>query len=133
MASQTTRQSGPVAARPVHFEFMTSSPAKTAEFFSKAFGWAASKWDGPMEYHLVNTGDCAGGINGGIGMSPDGKPATCNVLGVESLDAAIGAVTQAGGQIVMPKMAVKGVGWLAYAAEPTGIVFGMMEMDEGAA
>jgi len=121
-----------VTARPVHFEFMTPDPAKTSAFFAKAFGWKTTKWDGPMEYHLVNTGDCAGGINGGIARSPDGKPATCNVLGVESLDAAIGAVTAAGAQIVMPKMAVKGVGWLAYAAEPTGIVFGMMQMDESA-
>ena len=121
-----------VAARPVHFEFMTADPAKTGAFFAKAFGWQIQKWDGPMEYHMVSTGDCEGGINGGIGRAPDGKPVTCNVLGVENVDAAIKAVTSAGGQIVVPKMAVPTVGWLAYAAEPTGIVFGMMQMDPNA-
>jgi len=125
-----------VSARPVHFEFMTADPAKTGAFFAKAFGWQIQKWDGPMEYHMVNTGGtgdcCGGGINGGIGRAPDGKPVTCNVLGVENVDAAIKAVTSAGGQIVMPKMAVPTVGWLAYAAEPTGIVFGMMQMDPNA-
>ncbi len=131
--SGKTATTAKVTARPVHFEFMTSDPAKTSAFFEKTFGWTTTKWEGPMEYHLVNTGDCPGGINGGIAKAPDDKPCTCNVLGVENLDKAVAAVTGAGAQIVMPKMAVKGVGWLAYAAEPTGIVFGMMQMDESAA
>ena len=121
------------AARPVHFEFQTADPAKTGAFFAKAFGWKVAKWDGPMEYHMVETGDGPMGINGGIGRCPDGKPVTTNVLGVEDLDASIKAVTAAGGKIVAPKMAIPTVGWLAYAQEPTGIVFGMMQGDPTAA
>ena len=130
--STASTTSATIAARPIHFEFMTGDPAKTGAFFSKVFGWKIQKWDGPMEYHMVTTGDCEGGIDGGIGRAPDGAPATCNVLGVENLDAAIKAVTAAGGRIVVPKMAVPTVGWLAYGAEPTGIVFGMMQMDPSA-
>jgi predicted enzyme related to lactoylglutathione lyase len=32
----------------------------------------------------------------------------------------------------MPKMAVPGVGWLAYAKDPEGTVFGMMQEDPDA-
>jgi predicted enzyme related to lactoylglutathione lyase len=132
MSAQTAKQSTCSAIRPVHFEFMTADPDKTAAFFAKAFGWATEKWDGPMEYHMVRTGE-GPGIDGGIGRSPDGKPFTCNVVAVENLDATLRKVTAAGGQVVMPKFAIPTVGWLAYAAEPTGIVFGMMQGDPGAA
>jgi len=29
----------------------------------------------------------------------------------------------------MPKLAVKGIGWLAYCKDPKGTLFGMMQMD----
>ncbi len=37
-----------------------------------------------------------------------------------------------GGAVVLPKMAVPGVGWLAYFSDTEGNVFGMMEADESA-
>lgn len=41
-------------------------------------------------------------------------------------------MTAAGGAVVLPKMAVPGVGWLAYFRDTEGNVFGMMESDESA-
>ena len=50
-------------------------------------------------------------------------------IDVDDLDASIEKVTAAGGQIAMPKMAVEGIGWLAYFLDPGNNVIGMMQMD----
>jgi len=49
------------------------------------------------------------------------------------LDEAIARVTAAAGTIVIPRMAVPGVGWMAYFQGTEGNVFGMMEADESTA
>ena len=41
---------------------------------------------------------------------------------------------QAGGAIVVvPKMPIPGIGWLAYCKDPEGNIFGMMQADTSAA
>ena len=42
-------------------------------------------------------------------------------------------VEELGGKIVVPKMAVKGMGWFAIALDPDGNVFGLWEMDQSSA
>src|SRR5438105_12366882 len=41
-------------------------------------------------------------------------------------------VEQRGGKICVPKMAIPKVGWLAYAEDPAGNVFGIIEPDSNA-
>jgi predicted enzyme related to lactoylglutathione lyase len=53
-------------------------------------------------------------------------------MGVTSLDASMKAVEGAGGKIVVPKMAVPGIGWLAYGVDTEGNQFGMMQSDPAA-
>lgn len=118
--------------RPVHFEIHSPDPASSIRFYESVLGWKFAKWEGPVEYWLIATGQGMG-IDGGLLPSRDGQSRTVNTVQVESLDAAIGAVRARGGQIVVPRMAVRGVGWLAYAVDPTGNVFGMMEDDAAAA
>jgi predicted enzyme related to lactoylglutathione lyase len=48
---------------------------------------------------------------------------------VESLDRTIKKIEQRGGKICVPKMAIPKVGWLAYAEDPAGNVFGIIEPD----
>jgi predicted enzyme related to lactoylglutathione lyase len=64
--------------------------------------------------------------------SRDDAQRTVNTIQVENVDATCNAVTQAGGQVCVPKMAIQGVGWLAYCLDPTGVLFGVMHMDESA-
>ncbi len=119
--------------RVTHFEIAASDPEKSAKFYGAAFGWKTEKWGGPQEYWLVETGDASTpGINGGIIHASTSLSATVNTIAVEDLDQAIARVTSAGGTIVVPKMAIPGVGWLAYAKDPDGNPFGMMEPDADA-
>ena len=36
----------------------------------------------------------------------------------------------AGGTVAVPKMAIKGVGWLAYCKDPEGNIFGLMPSNQ---
>ncbi len=73
--------------RPVHFELPAADPERAARFYTDVFGWTIEKWEGPVEYWLVTTGEeDEPGINGGI-MRPQGPEATTvNTVGVDDLD-----------------------------------------------
>jgi predicted enzyme related to lactoylglutathione lyase len=116
--------------RVVHFEIYTDNPEAVRPFYQDVFGWKFQKFEGgPMEYWLVTTGDDKEpGINGGLIRPRQGQsPGTLNTIGVASLDASIKKVEDRGGKICVAKMAIPGVGWLAYAEDPAGNVFGMIE------
>jgi predicted enzyme related to lactoylglutathione lyase len=120
-------------SRPVHFEIPADNVDRAQAFYKNVFGWQFQKWDGPMDYWMIVTGpDGTPGINGGLGARrmPDEKPV--NTIRVTSLDSAVASITKAGGQVTVPKMAIPGVGWLAYAADTEGNPFGVMEDDANA-
>jgi len=71
-------------------------------------------------------------IHGGIGRRT-GIPRVVNTIDVEDLDAAILKVERNRGAMVVPKMAVPDVGWMAYFEDPEGNVHGMMQMKVDAA
>jgi predicted enzyme related to lactoylglutathione lyase len=41
-------------------------------------------------------------------------------------------ITAAGGKVITPKMAVPGVGWMAYCLDTEGNQFGIMQSDPNA-
>ena len=51
---------------------------------------------------------------------------------VSSVDETVQTVTQHGGNVAVPKMAVPGVGWLAYCKDTEGNLFGLMASDPDA-
>jgi uncharacterized protein len=121
--------------RVTHFEIYTADPKALQPFYEQVFGWKFNKFEGgPIEYWLINTGDEKGpGINGGITLPREGQsPGTLNTVAVESLGETIKKIEQRGGKICVPKMAIPKIGWLAYAEDPQGNVFGIMEPDEEA-
>jgi uncharacterized protein len=117
--------------RVIHFEFPADRPERAERFYSDLFGWKFTKWEGPSEYWLIETGE-GPGINGGMMPRRPGA-ATTNTIGVESVDETVRNVVANGGGIALPKMAIPGVGWLAYCTDPEGNVFGVMQNDPAAA
>ena len=72
------------------------------------------------------------GINGGLVPRRgelDGQTVIAYVctVDVESIDVAIATVESNGGNVVLPKMPVPGVGWLVYCKDTEGNIFGMMQ------
>jgi predicted enzyme related to lactoylglutathione lyase len=127
-------------SRVIHFEIHADQPERAVKFYTALFGWEITKWSGPQEYWLIKTGpDGQPGINGGLlkrhGPAPaDGQcvnafPCT---IGVTAIDASIQAITKHGGRIAVPKMAIPGIGWLAYGKDTEGNIFGVMQPDAAA-
>jgi predicted enzyme related to lactoylglutathione lyase len=117
--------------RVIHFEIPADNPERACKFYADVFGWKVHKWEGPQPYWLVKTGE-GPGIDGGILQRQDPSQGTMNTIDVAVLDDSIKAVEAAGGKIVLPRMAVPGIGYLAYASDPDGNIFGMMQMDPSA-
>lgn len=122
--------------RVVHFEIHAGKPERPINFYEKLFGWTFQKWEGPMPYWLVTTGsDDQRGINGGLMQRQgeiDGQAviAYVSTIGVESIDESIASAQANGATVVVPKMAVPGVGWLVYCKDTEGNIFGMLQPDE---
>ena len=120
-------------SRVVHFDITANDVDKVIAFYEKALGWKFQKWEGPMDYWLVTTGEeGAPGINGGFGRPDPEMPGTVNTVDVANIDDAIARVKKYGGTIVRDKHEIPGVGWLAYFSDPEGTIFGMMEADPNA-
>lgn len=130
----------------IHFEIMASNPTELAAFYEGVFGWEASTWEGPVEYHLLDTKSDGAGIDGAImareGPRPDpgdeqpmgGFICTVDVLevvdgGHRGLEVAMAAIEEHGGR-AGEAGDVPGVGWHAYAWDPDGNQFGLMESTE---
>ena len=74
-----------------HFELVTDDFEKTAEFYRAVFGWNVYKWEGPVDYWLVETGDTSTpGINGGLMKRPAPDVRNwLNYIAVESVEATV--------------------------------------------
>ena len=133
--------------RVIHFEIHAADPERAAGFYRRVFGWTIQEWTVPgvqipneNRYWLVSTGpEPEAGINGGIlcrrGPAPaEGQAVNAYVctIGVSSVDEYLAKALAAGGAVALPKMPVKGVGWLAYCKDLDGNIFGVMQEDKSA-
>jgi len=119
--------------RVTHFEIGADKPEELISFYSKAFDWRFEKWQGPMEYWMIMTGDeKKPGIDGGLSMREEQGMNTINTIDTQDIDESIKKVTKNGGKIILPKHVIPGVGWLARFSDPQGNVFGLMQTDTSA-
>jgi uncharacterized protein len=115
----------------IHFEIPADDPERAVNFYRKVFGWKIDKYGGgTMNYWLVTTGDNQEpGINGAIAEKDESHPSTINTVSVPSFEVAISKIEEAGGKVLMPKMAVPGVGYMTYCRDTEGNIFGIMQTD----
>jgi len=127
--------------RVVDFEIHAEDPDRAEKFYIALFGWKFAKWGGPLDYRVIVTGpETEKGINGGLikrmGAAPaKGQAVNAFVCTVEvpDLDARVAKATSLGAAIALPKMAIPGVGWLAYIHDTEGNILGLMQPDSAAA
>ncbi len=113
---------------------MADEPERAVKFYADVFGWQIQNWGGPVEYWLITTGpDSEPGINGAIARRIPERSATINTIDVPDADAFMEKIAAMGGKVLTPKMAVPGVGYMAYCEDTEGNPFGIMQMDENAA
>jgi len=113
-----------------HFELVSDDLEKTAQFYRDVFGWQVQKWEGPVDYWLVTTGDASTpGVNGGLMQAEGMSKGTSNTIEVDDIDVAIARVKAHGGEIIFDKDAIPGVGYQAYFKDNVGIIVGLHQAD----
>ncbi len=116
----------------IHFELGVDDPKRAIKFYQEVFRWKIDKWEDPLDYWLVTTGDeSQPGINGALMRRTDSE-ATINTIDVPSVDEFIETIVNAGGKVLQPKMTVPGVGYAAYCQDTEGNQFGLMQADPSA-
>jgi len=125
--------------RVIHFEIHAEDTDRAEAFYTGLFGWTAERYGGPVDYRVLTTGpDGSLGINGAIlarqGDGPaESEPVNAFVctIEVDSIEETERAVPEAGGQQVVERMEVPGVGQLSYFKDTEGNIFGALEPVSG--
>jgi uncharacterized protein len=116
----------------VHFEICADEPEQVVAFYSKVFDWKIEKESG-VEYWAITTGaDDEPGITGAIMRRFDPLNSTINTIDVPSLDVFARKITEAGGKVLAPKVAIAGLGYVQYCADVEGNGFALLEYHESA-
>lgn len=117
----------------VHFEIDAEDIERISAFYEDVFGWRFSKWEGLMDYYLINTGSKEDpGIGGAVMKRSERehfKNQTINTIGVESIDKTLESIKKAGGKILTPRTAIPGVGYHSYCLDTEGNAFGVLQED----
>ncbi len=104
-------------------------------FYHEVFGWSVEVWGGGEQpYWMITTGAESDlpGINGGFLKKMAAQPSVVNTVVVDDIDTYIAKVERDDGKVMMPKMAIPGVGYQAYLSDPGGVGFGLHQPDEAA-
>ncbi len=104
---------------PAFTELSSSDPAATRRFLEKVFGWTFESTKMPMgEYLSYRT---SGGGQGGIRPTKSNEPpSSTNYVRVPDLDTALQKIKRNGGDIVLPRVDVPGMGSFFWFRIPGG-------------
>lgn len=123
----------------MHFDIPADDVEKLKRFYENVFGWKIEKTPGPVDYWLIYTVpvDEQGkptemGVNGGMMKREHSEQKITNYVLVESVDEYAKKIEDAGGKIIVPKMAVPSMGYWAYFTDPDGNVLAIWEENKEA-
>ena len=115
----------------VHFEINADDPIRAKGFYENVFNWKIEKWEGPMEYWVIDAGDeNEEGINGGLQKREESKDQIFNYIKVPSVDKVSKKIEDNGGTVISPKITVPGIGYFYMFKDTEGNKLGIMEEDE---
>ena len=115
-----------------HFAIHADDLERAMRFYETVFGWDFEPWGLP-DFYMIDTG--RGGISGAIQKRRE--PASGEMIGYEctvgvaDLDAIAAAIVEHGGEIVLPKFHIEGVGWLVRFKDTEGNIAGAMQYEAG--
>lgn len=99
----------------VHFDISANDLNRARQFYENMFGWKINIMQGFADYYEIETNNLEGkdGIGGGITkrQQPEQTGIT-QFIGVKSIDESIARTTIFGGQVLQPKQAIPGYGFM---------------------
>ncbi len=118
----------------VHFEIAADDADKLAAFYAKVLGWKIADAVPELgDYRIIRTGGGEDAVGGGLYPRSNPGQQGLNYYDVESIEDTVALIEELGGQVIMEKMAVPKMGWMAVVLDPEGNGFGLWIMDENAA
>ena len=126
----------------VHFEIPADDIERAKRFYTDLFGWKIEKWPGiegdsssNMEYLIISTTDDKGDkalVGGGLMKRQDPQQKITNFIDVTSIDEYSSKIEKLGGNVIVSKMAVPGMGYFAICRDTENNNFGIWESNESA-
>ena len=119
--------------RVVHFEIHASDMDRAERFYRDVFGWDVQRFEGPIDYRLLNTGpNTETGIDGALVErrgSSDGDAVIAYVctIHVDDIKQTEQKVQDAGGEQVVDRHEIPDVGQLSYFKDTEGNIFGALQ------
>jgi uncharacterized protein len=117
----------------VHFEIPVDDPQRATAFYHDVLGWEVSRF-GEEPYWLVRAGEQdEPGADGALVQREELHRCPVVIAGVADIDAVLAQVQKNGGEVVMGKQPIPGMGWSAYAHDSEGNTIGFFQPDPQAA
>jgi len=120
-----------------HFDVHADDLPRARRFYETVFEWKFNPW-GPPDFFLIATGkEDDPGIHGALTKRRshvEGKPMfgyECTIS-VANVDETAAAIETNGGQVILPKTCINGVGWIIQFLDTEGNVVCAMQYDEKA-
>jgi uncharacterized protein len=115
----------------IWYELMTPDADGSKAFYDRVMGWNIQTTHGDSkDYGFINNedGDMTGGVlHLNAEMQAHGaRPCWVGYIGVDDVDASLGAIEAGGGRILMPARDVEMAGRIAMVADPNGAPFYVM-------
>ncbi|MAT40563.1 MAG: glyoxalase [Ectothiorhodospiraceae bacterium] len=114
-----------------HFEIVADDQERAKKFYNDIFGWEFKEM---MGYHFFESTGHNGekGLSGGLGPRQDPQQQSKPYIDVKDMDSYIAKIEASGGKIIVPKMAVPNMGYMAHFIDCEGNQMAMWETDENA-
>lgn len=122
-----------MAHQVVHFEIPADNVGRARQFYSRLFGWEMQEAPGFPDYWMFDASDGQQMQGGAVQKRQPGMEAPVNYISVESVPQMVGRIRELGGEILMEKSPVPGMGWLAIFRDTEGNTLGLWENDPNAA
>jgi predicted enzyme related to lactoylglutathione lyase len=124
----------PAPGTVAHFAINADDLDASRRFYESCFGWRFEPW-GPPNFFQIKRADGSlpgpiGALQGRVeraaGLTATGFECT---IAVEDVDAVTAAAMAAGGEVLMARTTITGVGDLVFVKDPAGNIVGAMRYD----
>ncbi len=123
-----------MAAQPiVHIEIVSKDPRASGEFYKDVFGWKIDI-DENFDYVQFSADPGTGGAFPQADEAQNMKPGDVVLyIGVDDIESTLARIEQRGGQTLVPKTEIPGIGWFAIFNDSTGNRMALYTSMRGAA
>jgi uncharacterized protein len=110
----------------VHVEISTADRDAAAAFYEELLGWELTDYPA-QNYSGFDTGRISGALNT-MEDAIGGHNQVIVYVESEDISADLLKAERLGGEILVPRTAIPGVGWLGIFADPSGNTVGLMQI-----